>query len=118
MNKLIKAQLSKITSTEVSYDDDTTEIFIPKTIKIVAGALKQGECYEIELKDFILNPSENSTLASNWNRGVVPKYKTYVAEIQQNLSKMIKVLAVAKEDSLYQFDGWLPYDGFTVISKL
>ena len=118
MKKILFNELNKVTSTKLEFNKDSTEIFIPKTIKILNSALKKGSVYTIELADFIVMPGVNSTLASNWNGGVVPKHKQYIVEIVDNMSKMIKVNGVAVEDNTDQFYGWLPSEGFEVINKL
>lgn len=117
MNKIIKEQLKKVTATNIQFTDDTQNIFIPKTIKIINSSLKKGDVYLIHLFDSVANPSSSSTLASNWNAGKVPKNDTYIAEIINNMSKMIKVNGVSVVDDTDNFYGWLPYDGFEVLEK-
>ena len=117
MNKLIKEQLLKVTATKIEFNDDTTELFIPKTLVISNASLKKGMVYRIKLEPFITNPNPSSTLASNWNNGIIPKYDEYYADIIDRMGVMIKVNAVAVEDNTSQFVGWLPDNGFTVISK-
>ena len=65
MNKIIKDQLSKVRSVKLDFDDNTIHIDIPKTDEVIPLALVEGQVYVIELEDFILNPLQNSTLASN-----------------------------------------------------
>ena len=65
MNKIIKDQLNKVRSVKLSFDDNTTQILIPKSSEVIPEALNQGEVYLIKLNDKILNPSSNSTLAAN-----------------------------------------------------
>lgn len=65
MNKLIKKQLENLRSVRVDFDNNTTNIFIPRTKQIVAEALNKGEIYLIGLDDYLLQPPSNSTLASN-----------------------------------------------------
>lgn len=65
MNKIIKDQLNKVRSVKLDFDDNTTHIDIPKTEEVIPLALVEGQVYVIELEDFILNPLQNSTLASN-----------------------------------------------------
>lgn len=65
MNKFIKNELEKVTVTEIKFDDNTTSIFIPKTTSWNLTSLKTDKCYLIELDDNLLNPTANSSLASN-----------------------------------------------------
>ena len=117
MNKIIKEQLSKVTSVVLDIKEDVYHYVIPKATKFINSALKQDQCYLIEIKDFILNPDENSTLASNWNAGKTPKNKFYNAEVITKMGNMIKFNCVAVEDPSDNFYGWLPVDSFTVIKK-
>lgn len=118
MNKLIKQQLENVSVTNIDFDDNSTYIFIPKTIKILNSSLKKGEYYVLKLYDSITHPAPSSTLASNWNGGVIPEYDMYIAEIIDNMGKMIKINGVANVNPKSNFYGWLPFDGFEVVSKL
>jgi len=117
MNNILFNELNKVTATTISFKKEDTKIFIPRSIKILNSSLKIGEVYKIKLKNFILNPSSNSTLASNWNNNIIPKYSEYLVEILDVLGNMIKVNGVATENNTSQFIGWLPADGFETISK-
>ena len=122
MNKIIKDQLSKVRSVKLDFDDHTTHINIPKTEEVIPLALVEGQVYVIELEDFILNPLQNSTLASNWNSGKIPKYKRYQVEFIQKMSNMYKFNGVALDNNqpIYSENwfGWFPEEGFKVISLL
>ena len=118
MNKIIKDQLDKVSTTKLNYKETDTEIFIPKTIKILTTSLSKGEYYIIKLYNNITNPSENSTLASNWNSGKIPQHDMYIAEVIDNIGNMIKINGVASEDPTDNFYGYLPTDGFEVVKKL
>lgn len=122
MNNIIKKQLDQITATNIEFNDDTTEIFIPKTTSYNLKSLKKDSVYLIELNDSLLNPSSSSTLASNWNAGRVPKYKHYNAEVNSVMNKMVQVTAVPiiNGEAIYkeQFYGWLPFDQIKVIKQL
>ena len=122
MNKVIKDQLSKVRSTTINYDNSSTDIFIPKMTRVIPQALNVGDIYLIKIDDSIIHPSSNSTLASNWNAGKVPKYSTYQAELVDKMGKMYKFNGIAVEDGepLYSENwfGWFPENGFYVINKL
>ena len=122
MNKIIKDQLNKVRSVKLDFDDHTTHIDIPKTEEVIPLALVEGQVYVIELEDFILNPLQNSTLASNWNSGKIPKYKRYQVEFIQKMSNMYKFNGVALDNNqpIYSENwfGWFPEEGFKVISLL
>ena len=119
MNNRIKEQLKKVTSVDITFDDNTTEIIIPKTLKFNNLLLKKNVLYLIELFDSVINPDINSTLASNWNNGKIPKYKYYKAEVVDTISNMVKLngIAVDKGRDLYteNWFGWIPSELFKVI---
>ena len=117
MNKILLNELKKVTATKLEFDDNTTSIFIPKTLKILNTSVKQGEVYKIRLEEFITNPYQSSTLASNWNNGIVPKHSEYIAEIVTKMANMIKINGVAVEDSSDSFYGWLPIEGFEILNR-
>lgn len=117
MNKILYNELKKVTSTKIDFSEDDLKIFIPRSIKILNSSLKVGSVYTIKLNDTITDPFSGSTLASNWNRGIIPKHKEYIVEILEGMANMIKVNGVATEDNQDQFIGWLPLDGFETISR-
>ena len=65
MNKIIKQQLEKLKSVKITFKDSDTTIFIPKTTEIIQEAMEVGNIYLIKLDKKMLNPTTNSTLASN-----------------------------------------------------
>ena len=117
MKKIIADELKKVSVTKIEFDDNTTSIFIPKTLKILNTSVKQGEVYRIRLEECITNPYQSSTLASNWNNGVIPKHNEYIAEIVTKMANMIKVNGVAVDDYNDHFCGWLPTEGFEILNK-
>ena len=117
MNKLIKEQLKKVTSVMLDVKDDVTHFVIPKATKFINSTLKQDQCYLIEIKDSVLHPDENSTLASNWNGGRIPKNKYYKAEVVAKMANMIKFNGVSINDDTDNWYGWIPVDQFIVINK-
>lgn len=118
MNNIIYNQLNKVKSVKINFNRDDTQIFIPKTTQILNTSVSIGEVYDIELSEIVLNPAESSTLSSNWNNGVIPKYNQYTVEIIDLMgNKMVKVNGVAIQNNSSQFYGWLPMDCFTIIKK-
>ena len=122
MNKIIKDQLNKVRSVKLSFDDNTTQILIPKSSEVIPEALNQGDVYLINLNDKILNPSSNSTLAANWNSGRVPNHKLYKVEFLEKMGNMYKFNGIAVEDGVDLYNenwfGWIPEDCFKVEEKL
>ena len=85
INFILFNELKKVTATELEFDEMTTKLFIPKSLKILSGSVKKGGVYKIKLASLITKPDSNSTLASNWNNGIIPKFEVYVVEIIDKL---------------------------------
>ena len=116
MNKILLNELKKVTATEIDFDDNSTKIFIPRSLKISNRSIKIGKVYRILINKSIIN-SSSSILISNWNDGNFPKYDEYIVEIISKVGNMIKVNGVSVEDNSSQFFGWLPNDSFEIISE-
>lgn len=115
MNKFIEQELNKCKNLKMEQKSDT-EFFIPKK-QNVSDQLELNKCYEIELADYIIHPSENFTLASNWNKGIVPTSKNLKAVIVQLLGKMVKVDATGEKGETY-IGLWLPMGGIKIRGEL
>ena len=124
MNPLIKKQLEacKVANIPV-FDDNTTEINIPKGSAVNVTPYQIGKYYLAELADFVLNPSQGDTLSTNWNKNTVPKYKFYKCEITKIVGKMICILgcgydALNQRDTADLWEGWVPQNGIKLIQEL
>lgn len=118
MNKVLLNELKKVAVAQIDFNESTKELFIPKTLKFSNKTLKKGKVYRISLELFVTNPSESSILASNWNRGIVPKYDDYLVEVVDKLGNMVQVNGVAVADPTSNFYGWLPDDSFEVTDQI
>lgn len=119
LSKIVKKQLEdckKVNLPEWN-NETTTHIYIPK------GSLKKNlimvkdHCYFIEIADYILFPSKDFTLASNWNNGTVPPCKYMNICVSQVMGKMVKVDGISVIDGIPTNDmwsGWLPIEGLIV----
>jgi hypothetical protein len=83
--------------------------------------MAEGEVYVIEIEDFLLNPSQNLVLVNNWNAGQYPTHKRYKVEVLKKMNNMLKFNGIPIENDTEIFNesfyGWLPDDGFKIISK-
>lgn len=120
MNKLIKKQLQNLKKCQLPpYNEDTYKIIIPKnSIKKELG-LEVDHCYQIEIEDYILNPSLDSSLSQNWNGGTVPPSKYMNICILQLMGKMIKVDGIEVDVATNSiknntWSGWLPRNAIKV----
>ena len=126
MNPLIKQQLEKC-KVGISYDDNTTTIFIPKQNKETVTKsieLKRDYYYVVKLAKYILYPPENFTLDSNWNKGVHPKSEYMLVTPIKFVGKMIQFDGCGYDysndkalDDLYS-GLWLPSKGIEVIEEV
>jgi hypothetical protein len=115
MNKIIKNQLLKCKVADIpSFEEDTTYIEIPKGKRFNKSlSFELNKCYIIEIEDYVLNPSPEFTLSTNWNRGTVPPNKYMKVMVSQIMGKMIKVIGNSYDynnhtDLNFIWEGWLP----------
>ena len=118
MNEQIKNQLKKVKTVHIDFDDSTTHISIKKVDHIEPSAMSLNKVYEIKVKDYIIHPTSNSTLASNWNGGKSPTANNYYAEFISRMSNMYKFNCTAVGDPSNDFFGWLPEDGFEIVKEV
>lgn len=125
MNPIIKKQLEKCQFAAVPpFDENTTTLIIPKQRPQGIAGLELEHYYQIELRDYLLNPPPDFTFHINWNRGVLPKSKIMRVYPTQKLGNMVKVdgcgYDVIKQEVLEdQYLGlWLPADGFKIQEEI
>ena len=124
MNPLIKKQLEACRVANIPVFEDTdTSILIPKGSIVNVSPYQIGKCYIVEIADFVLNPSEGNTLASNWNKGTSPTYKYYKCEIVKIVGKMICILGyclnpITGADTNDLWEGWVPQAGIKLLQEL
>ena len=124
MNPLIKKQLENCKVANIpDFDDNTTHITISKGSVVNVSQYQIGKYYLVELADYVVNPPDGSTLASNWNKGSVPRYKYYKCEITKLVGKMICILgcgydAVNYKDTNDLWEGWIPQEGIKILQEL
>lgn len=124
MNNLIQEQLKKCKVANIPYfDDSTVKLTIPKGSALTITVNELHKCYLLQLADWIIHPSPDSTLACNWNGGVVPKSQFYQAEISQVLSKMIRITGCGFDPETNTstgdiWEGWVPQEGIKIIKEL
>ena len=124
MNPIIKKQLENCRVANIpDFDDSTKTITIPKGSALTVTPYQVGKFYLVELADYVINPPEGYTLASNWNKGTSPKYKYYKCEIVKTVGKMICILgcgfdAVHQQDTNDLWEGWVPQAGIKLLQEL
>ena len=113
LNK-VKPHLEKID--EYHYKISKSE---PIIIDLVIGCI-----YVICLEDYIINPTDNFTLSSNWNAGVVPKSKYMMAQLMQRMGKMLQFDGIGYDISTGEYKEdvykglWLPQGGIQIVKKV
>jgi hypothetical protein len=121
MNKLIKAELNKVSVANISnYDKSKGEFLIPRITKI---RLEENSYYIIKLDEALLNPNEASTLSVNWNQGTLPPHKYLKVDVSKVMGKMVKVNSIAydyenQRDLNASWSGWLPIAQIEVLEKI
>ena len=124
MNPIIKKQLEGCRVANIPYIDDTTTVVkIPKGSILNVTPYEVGKCYYVELAEYLTNPSEGSTLSTNWNKGTIPKYRYYKCEIVKIVGKMICILGFGIDSTTGQetqdlWEGWVPQAGIKLIQEI
>jgi hypothetical protein len=124
MNPIIKKQLQSCRVANIPvFEDSDPVISIPKGSIMNITPYQIGKCYIVELQDFVLNPSENSIITDNWNKGSIPRHKYYKCEIVNVMGKMVNIFGCGY-DPLHQVDspdlwqGWVPQSGIKLLKQL
>lgn len=119
MNKFIKEELRKARVNVPPYDDNTTELIILKSNSRfgLVKDLEIGHWYSIFVEDYVVHPSENFTLADNWNKGTVPPENRLYAQVLAINGKMVYVNSVGAVTET-PWGGWLPRKSFAVAEEL
>lgn len=123
--KFVKEELKKCKYAKVSElinneDNNITKIKIEKLKEI---CLEENKYYLIQLSDYVTNPSNSSTLSSNWNNNTYPKYSYWKVEISKIMANMVKINGVAFDyqkgiDINELWSGWVPIDSIFIIEEL
>ena len=121
MTRIAKEELNKIKPKIEKIDEYHYKI--NKQVKIVIELI-EGHIYLIRLEDYILHPSDNFTLATNWNAGVIPKSSHILGELKKRMGKMLQFDGIGydigtgnyKED-IYK-GLWLPQSGVEIIKEV
>lgn len=120
INKLIKAQLNKVTEANVEEYDSLHHTFHIKKHK--AQSFEYNIMYTVQLDKTLLDTSINDVVASNWNNGKRPTHDCLKFAISKKVGNMLYVYGVYHniEDNLdldEDFEGWLPIDRIKVIEE-
>lgn len=124
MNPIIKQQLENCRVANVPIlSEDMTVIQIPKGSENEVSPYQVNKCYLMALEDYIINPPPDFTLADNWNKGSIPKYKYYLAEISKVVGKMIYISGVGYNmetatSTLDMWEGWIPQKAIKLIKEV
>lgn len=111
MNKLMKAQLSKVSVACLdNFNEEKQEFFIPR---FKQDRYEVGKCYLVCLDDTLLNVNCNQLLISNWNRGTIPPCKYMKISVIKTLGKMINIDGIGFDVETNKninkvWNGWLP----------
>ena len=135
INSIIKEQLKKL---NIEINDSVTHIHIPKNMGDLSltknvpikedifsknSIIKINHNYIIKIAHYILNPPENFTLESNWNKGVRPVSPYLMGTCINQVGKMYcfsctgydPLSRTAKLDRYNEL--WLPEKSIDIISE-
>ena len=117
MNKFILDELNKCSTAIVNFSECDTIIHIPKGIRDSNKLeFSVGNYYSIQLKDYLIHPSDNFIFHIQWNNGNIPKDSIMNVQILEIMGKMIKVYGSGESNTVWQ--GWLPIDSVDILNIL
>ena len=121
ITKIAQEELNKIKPTLEKIDDYHYKITKSEPVVL---ELVDGHIYIICLEDYIINPTDNFTLSSNWNAGIVPKSKYMMAQLMQRVGKMLQFDGIGYDISTGEYKEdvykglWLPQGGIQIIKEV
>lgn len=126
MNKRMKQQLASCKICQLPFYDDNTltleiPLYSPNASKV---ELEENKYYIIHLSTSVYNPSENSSLAVNWNRNVVPKSEFLLVTKTSSVGDMLQVDGCGwdnysnKATNDVYTNLWLPRNAFKIVKEL
>lgn len=118
MNKIIEEQLSNVKRASIIKSSDNKYVLK----KIEKDVYFEGEYYIIKLNSILLSKTSLPILVNNWNNGTVPTNTYYRCEVLTTLNDFIKISGVGLTDNLEDtssyWEGWLPINNISLVSKL
>ena len=118
MNKFILEELQKTKVNLPAYNNQTTELFIPKNNGLRSAVdIIVGHDYAVYIEDYIINEPSNFTLSANWNNGTKPPENKVYVRILQIMGKMVKVYCKGATAGII-WEGWIPRKGINIIDEL
>ena len=124
MNKVVEEQLKKVKVAQLPpYDETTLRMTIPKVNSIINSDLNEGQCYLIQVEDYIVKPFDGFSLHDNWNKGIVPTDMLMNIQVLQVMGKMVKVEGVGVDINLgvtlpCSWVGWLPVGNVKIMEEI
>lgn len=121
MSAAIERQLKKLQFAKpIRSEKDPNKVFFRK---IESLRLEVDSCYLIRLGEGITHPNSSSTVAANWNGGRVPPHDCYKCDVEALMAGMAKIQGLAYDEAAGRdlddmWEGWVPIDELTVISKI
>ena len=125
MNKRVFDELSKCKVCNLPYyDENTTSMIIPLyNNDCVSVELVRNHYYIIKVSDMVLNPPENDTIRTNWNKGRMIHSKYLLVTPTKVVGKMMQFDGCGWDmsknialDDCYS-DMWVSKEGISVVRE-
>ena len=77
------------------FSEDDKEIVIPMGDRnMFLPHLELNHYYIVELEQYVLTPTDNFTLHTNWNKGIIPQDNYMKCLVEQFLGKLVRITGV------------------------
>ena len=122
MTRFAEEQLHKCKNVHFPEEIEQECIVAKRGVRDIKTDFEVGHTYLIKLATYILHPSENFTLADNWNSGIIPESEYMQATVIRIMGKMICFNSVGIKDGK-EVEGenysnlWLPRAGIQIVDK-
>lgn len=126
MNKRMKQQLASCKICQLPfYDDNTSQIEIPLYNPNASKVeLEENKYYIIHLSKSVYDPPENSSLAVNWNKNIIPQSEFLLITKTSSVGDMVQVDGCGWDNNVNKASKdvytnlWLPLNAFQIVKEL
>ena len=122
LDKIIKEQLDNLEVAKVSAYNEANHRYLFS--KIGGLGLTLGNRYIIKLDKNLTLIEMSSSLANNWNRGLVPTYDLMEVEVIEKMGTMYHVKGDYLNDDFTKvggcafWEGWLPIEQISIVKEI
>lgn len=122
LDKIIKEQLEQLEVAKVSAYNEANHRYLFN--KVGGLSLSLHKSYIIKLDKNLTILEMSSSLANNWNHGLVPTHELMQIEVLEKMGTMYRVKGYylnedcTKMDGCDFWEGWLPIEHISIVKEI